>query len=90
MNAWLKDIEIKNIKTLADGEGVFAQGMGMLVNKPTQGLGMRSWRYSIFVVNGEIQQNFIEPGINHAGDDNDPLGLSSAENMLKFIKGKNI
>tara|TARA_Y100000114_G_scaffold149772_1_gene164387 strand:+ start:3900 stop:4397 length:498 start_codon:yes stop_codon:yes gene_type:complete len=90
MSAWIKDIGIKNVKTLPDGEGVFAQGMGMLVNKPTQGLGMRSWRYSIFVVNSEIQQSFIEPGINHAGDDNDPLGLSSAENMLKFIKGKNI
>ena len=90
MNAWFKELCIQNVKPLADGEAVFTQGMGMLVNKPKQGFGMRSWRYSMFVVNAEVKQQFIEPGPNHAGDDEDPFGLSSAENMLQFVKGKNI
>jgi peroxiredoxin len=90
MNAWMEDTEITKVKPLADGEGVFAQGMGMLVNKPAQGLGMRSWRYSMLVIGAEVKKLFEEPGKNHLSEDDDPLGLSSAENMLKFMKGKNI
>ena len=33
MNAWFKDTNIKKVKPIGDGEGVFTQGMGMLVNK---------------------------------------------------------
>ena len=90
MNAWMEDTGITKVKPLADGEGVFAQGMGMLVNKPAQGLGMRSWRYSMLVIGAEVKKLFEEPGKNHLSEDDDPLGLSSAENMLKFMKGKNI
>ena len=36
MNAWSDQLGIKNVKPLGDGEGVFTQGMGMLVNKPKQ------------------------------------------------------
>lgn len=90
MNAWMEDTGITKVKPLADGEGVFAQGMGMLVNKPAQGLGMRSWRYSMLVIKAEVKKLFEEPGKNHLSEDDDPLGLSSAENMLKFMKGKNI
>tara|TARA_Y100001937_G_C7013652_1_gene282146 strand:- start:295 stop:792 length:498 start_codon:yes stop_codon:yes gene_type:complete len=90
MKAWMEDTGITKVKPLADGEGVFAQGMGMLVNKPAEGLGMRSWRYSMLVIGAEVKKLFEEPGKNHLSEDNDPLGLSSAENMLKFMKGKNI
>ena len=45
MNAWLRDGQIKKVKPLADGEGVFTQGMNMLVNKSAQGFGNRLWRY---------------------------------------------
>ena len=86
MNAWFKDQNVKNIKPIGDGEGVFTQGMGMLVNKPKQGFGMRSWRYSMLVDNGEVVKQFVEPGKNDSSDDDDPFEVSDADTMLKFIK----
>ena len=46
MNAWARDLEIKNVKMIPDGCGTFTSNMGMLVAKPKQGFGMRSWRYA--------------------------------------------
>ena len=86
MNAWFKDTNIKKVKSIGDGEGVFTQGMGMLVNKPGQGFGMRSWRYSMLVDNGEVVKVFEEPGKNNASDDTDPFEVSDAKTMLDFIK----
>jgi peroxiredoxin len=88
MNAWLKDEKIEKVKPIGDGEGVFTQGMGMLVNKPKQGFGMRSWRYSMLVDNGEVVKQFIEPGKNNNSDDDDPFTVSDADTMLKYIKGE--
>ena len=88
MNAWSDQLGIKNVKPLGDGEGVFTQGMGMLVNKPKQGFGMRSWRYSMLVDNGEVIKIFEEPGKNNASDDDDPLSVSDANTMIKYLKGE--
>ena len=88
MNAWLKDEKIEKVKPIGDGEGVFTQGMGMLVNKPKQGFGIRSWRYSMLVDNGEVVKQFIEPGKNNNSDDDDPFTVSDADTMLKYIKGE--
>ena len=44
---------------------VFTQGMGMLVNKAILGFGMRSWRYSMLVDNGEVIKIFEEHGKNN-------------------------
>ena len=86
MNAWFKDVKAKNVKPIGDGEGVFTQGMGMLVNKPKQGFGMRSWRYSMLVDNGEVVKVFEEPGKNNASDDDDPFTVSDAETMIKHLQ----
>ena len=86
MNAWAKDLKIKKVKLLPDGTGIFTKGMDMLVNKDHLGFGMRSWRYSAHVINGEIKRMFVEPGINNAGDDKDPFTVSDANTMLKYIK----
>jgi len=86
MNAWFKNQDIKKVKALGDGEGVFTQGAGFLVNKPAQGFGMRSWRYSMLVDNGEIVKQFVEEGQNNSSDDADPFVVSDAKTMLDFIK----
>ena len=86
MNAWFKDTNVKKVKAIGDGEGVFTQGMGMLVNKPGQGFGMRSWRYSMLVDNGEVVKIFEEPGKNNASDDNDPFEVSDADTMIKYMR----
>ena len=86
MNAWFKNQDIKKVKPLGDGEGVFTQGTGFLVNKPAQGFGMRSWRYSMLVDNGEIIKQFVEEGQNNSSDDDDPFKVSDAQTMLDFVK----
>lgn len=89
MNAWARDQKIEKVKVLPDGSGVFTQGMGMLVNKDHVGFGMRSWRYSMYVDNGEVVKVFEEPGKNNAGENGDPFEVSSAETMVKYLKGLN-
>jgi len=86
MNAWFRDQNIFKVKPIGDGEGKFTKGMNMLVNKPEQGFGMRSWRYSALVEDGKIVQMFVERGKNDNSDDNDPFEVSDAVTMLNFLK----
>ena len=88
MNAWGNAQGIEKIKMIADGDGVFTRSMGMLVDKPFQKFGLRSWRYSAYIVNGEVEKMFIEPGFNNEGKDDDPFEVSDAETMLTYIKGE--
>ena len=86
MNAWGKDLGIKNVKLLADGNGDFTQAMGMLVRKRHVGFNTRSWRYAIYVINGIVDQAFIEEGYNHDGSDNDPYTVSDPETVINYIE----
>ena len=88
MNAWFNNQDIKKVKPLGDGEGVFTQGTGFLVNKPAQGFGMRSWRYSMLVDNGEVIKVFEEPGKNNRGEDDDPFEVSDVDTMINYLKRK--
>ena len=85
MNAWARDLGIKNVKMIPDGDGTFTRSMGMLVNKPKQGFGMRSWRYAAIVNDGTIENLFIEPGQNDFSDDDDPYTVSSPEHVLSKL-----
>ena len=86
MNAWFKDQNVKNVKPIGDGEAVFTQGMGMLVNKPKQGFGMRSWRYSMLVENAEVIRQFPDPDKNNNSDDVNPHSVSNVNKILKYLK----
>ena len=80
MEAWARDQQISKVRMVADGNGLFTQGMGMLVDKDDLGFGQRSWRYSMLVDDGVVTKMFIEseqPG--------DPFSVSDADTMLKFI-----
>ena len=88
MNAWFRDQKISKIKPIGDGEGKFTKGMDMLVNKPKQGFGMRSWRYSSFIDNCEIIKMFVEDGKNDESNDDDPFKVSDANTMLNYFKDK--
>ena len=85
MNAWARDLGIKNVKMIPDGDGTFTRSMGMLVNKPKQVFGMRSWRYAAIVNNGTIENMFIEPGQNDFSDDDDSYTVSSPEHVLSKL-----
>ena len=86
MNAWARDLQIKNVKMIPDGCGTFTRNLGMLVNKPKQGFGLRSWRYSAIINDSNIEKMFVEPGFNNYSDDDDPYTVSSPEHMLKYLQ----
>jgi peroxiredoxin len=73
---------------LPDGSGHFTRGMDMLVDKDNLGFGLRSWRYSMLVEDGEIVQMFIEPGkIDNCPED--PFEVSDVDTMLNYLRGLN-
>ena len=88
MNAWAKDLNIKNVKMIPDGDGRFTRSLGMLVNKPKQGFGLRSWRYSALIDNKEIKQMFVEPGLNNLSNDDDPYTVSGYAHMVNYLEGR--
>ena len=87
MNAWSRDLEIKHVKMIPDGCGTFTSNMGMLVAKPAQGFGMRSWRYAAVVNDGVVEKMFEEPGFNNFSDDDDPYVVSKPEIIKNYLNG---
>ena len=82
MNAWARDEKIEKVKMIPDGNAVVTQGMGMLVNEDKNGFGMRSWRYSMLVDDGEIVKMFEEPG----KPDGSAFEVSDVDTMIKYLK----
>jgi len=80
MDAWNEDQESENVTLIPDGNGDFTDGMGMLVDKSDLGFGKRSWRYSMLVKDGVIENMFIEADVP-----GDPFEVSDADTMLDFI-----
>jgi peroxiredoxin len=74
MSAWGERDGSEDIIMLADGNGEFAQAIGLTMDGSKFGLGQRSQRYSMIVDDGIVEQLNVEaPGEYRA---------SSAENML--------
>ncbi len=87
MFQWAKSRGIEKIMMLPDGNGEFTRKMGMLVDRSAQGMGFRSWRYSMLVEDRSIVKLFSEPGFR----DNPPgvpLQVSGAEPMLDWLRGR--
>ncbi len=85
MYQWGQKLGVQKVFLLPDGNGEFTRKMGMLVEKDNLGFGLRSWRYSMVVKDGQIEKMFVEPGYS----DNcptDPFEVSDAETMLKYLK----
>jgi len=85
MNQWGKSLGVKNVKLLPDGSGDFTRAMGMMVKKNNLGFGDRSWRYSMYVEDGEIKKSFIELGFSDDCPD-DPFEVSDVDTMIKYLK----
>ena len=86
MFQWGKAQGAEKVFLLPDGNGEFTRKMGMLVDKSNLGFGMRSWRYSMVVNDGEVEKIFSEPDF---GDNcpTDPFEVSDADTMLAYLKG---
>ena len=80
MNEWARDQEADNITLIPDGNGAFAEEMGLLVDKSAIGFGKRSWRYSMLVKDRKVEKMFIEPE-----KEGDPFEVSDADTILKYI-----
>ncbi len=86
MFQWGQKVGAKNVFLLPDGNAEFTRKMGMLVDKSNLGFGMRSWRYSMLVDDGNIEKIFVEPDF---GDNCpiDPFEVSDADTMMAYLKG---
>ncbi|HEB26981.1 MAG TPA: peroxiredoxin [Porticoccus sp.] len=87
MYQWGKSQNAENVFLLPDGNAEFTRKMGMLVDKDNLGFGQRSWRYSMYVEDGEINKLFSEPGF----EDNcptDPFEVSDADTMISYLKNR--
>lgn len=74
MGAWNKDAGSDDITMLADGNGDFAEAVGLTMDGSGFGLGKRGQRYSMVVDDGVVTQlNVEQPG---------DFSVSSAEHML--------
>ncbi len=85
MFQWGKNMEVKNVKLLPDGNGEFSRKIGMLVEKSNLGFGMRSWRYSMVVNDGKIEKVFVEAGFSD-NCETDPFEVSDVNTMLAYLK----
>ena len=84
MYQWGKSQGLKNVKLLPDGNGDFAEGLGVLVDKTNLGFGKRSWRYAMVVNDLEIKQWFLEDDFM----DNcptDPYEYSAPEYLIEQL-----
>ena len=78
MSNWNKDAGSSDITMLADGNGDFAEALGLLADMSGYGMGKRSQRYSMIVDDGVVQQvNVEEPG---------DFKVSTAEHLLTLIR----
>ncbi len=87
MFQWGKKLDIHKVTLLPDGNAEFTEKMKMEVDKSNLGFGHRSWRYSMFVDDGEIVKVFSEPGMED-NCDQDPLTVSDADTMLNWLKDR--
>jgi len=85
MFQWGKHQGVEKVKLLPDGSGEFSRLMGMLVRKDNVGFGLRSWRYSMLVEDGQITALFPEAG-KCDNCPTDPFEVSDAETMLNHLK----
>jgi peroxiredoxin len=85
MHQWAISRDVRKVLMLPDGNAEFTRKMGMLVERTSNGMGLRSWRYSMLVEDRTIAKLFIEPAFR----DNPPgipVETSGAETMLDHLK----
>jgi glutaredoxin/glutathione-dependent peroxiredoxin len=77
MGAWNKAAGSADITMLADGNGDFAEALGLTMDGSAFGLGKRGQRFSMVVNDGVVEQLNVESG----GE----FKVSSAEYMLEHL-----
>ena len=74
MDAWAKQANAEGVTMLADGNGQFAEALGLAADSSKFGMGTRSRRYAMLVNDGVVEQVHVEaPG---------EFKVSSADHLL--------
>lgn len=60
MGAWNKASGSEDVTMLADGNGAFAEALGLTLDVSAHGMGQRSQRYSMIVDNGVVAEVNVE------------------------------
>ncbi|SCM04165.1 1-cys peroxiredoxin, putative [Plasmodium chabaudi adami] len=89
LKSWFKDMGIKKIKYISDGNSSFTESMNMLVDKSNYFMGMRPWRYVAIVENNILIKIFQENEKQH-NIQTDPYDISSANHVKEFLKHNKI
>jgi len=77
MNAWGKNAKADKILMLADGNGEFAEAVGLTLDASAYGMGRRSQRFALVAEDGKVTHLFVEsPG---------EFKVSSAEHVLSAL-----
>jgi peroxiredoxin len=77
MGAWNKAAGSADITMLADGNGDFAEALGLTMDGSAYGLGKRGQRFSMVINDGTVEQLHVESG----GE----FKVSSAEYLLEQL-----
>ncbi len=79
MGAWGRDQKTAGkVRMMADGSADFARATGLTLDRTAQGMGIRSCRYSMYVVDGVVKTLNVEaPG---------KFEVSDAQTLLSQVK----
>lgn len=75
---WQEISGVKNIKFIPDGNGNFTKDMNMISDRSASGMGPRSFRYSMYVEDGNIVKIFK--------DEDGKFDVSDPKTMMNFLK----
>lgn len=77
MGAWGQDQGADGVVMLADGNGDFAEALGLVMDGTAFGMGKRSQRYAMVVNDGVVEHLFV--------DEDGGFEVSSADHMLSQL-----
>jgi peroxiredoxin len=83
LRSWFKDLGIKNLKALPDGNGDWAKSVGFCIDMTESGLGYRSHRYAMILEDCLLKKLFYED-LTH--DPHTCFTETNAESVLTFIE----
>ena len=85
MGAWGKDQKADGkVRMMADGSGLYTKALGLEVDLTARGLGVRSQRYSMLVVDGVVKALNVEQPGKFEVSDVETL-LKQAEKVIQYI-----
>ena len=79
MSAWGETVGVNKVQLLGDGNAEFTQALGLQQDLSKAGFGLRSKRYSMFVNDGVIEQDFVET---------QGFEVSDAQTMLDYLESR--